>query len=45
MPLQCQMMFGQKVLPTSCKKVTAMGMISILAEFSIYIQMHQNLAP
>jgi hypothetical protein len=42
---QCWMMFVNKVLPVVHKKTTAVGIINILAEFSIHLQMYQSLTP
>jgi hypothetical protein len=36
------MMFGNKVLPAVHKKAIAVGIISILAEFSIHLPMYQS---
>jgi hypothetical protein len=42
---QCWMMSGNKVLPAVHKKAIAVGIIDILTEFSIHLQMYQSLTP
>ena len=40
---QCWMMFGNKVLPDVHKKAIAVGIMDILAAFSVQLQMYQSL--
>jgi len=42
---QCWMMSGNKVLPAVNKKAIAVGIIDILVEFSIHLQMYQSMTP
>jgi hypothetical protein len=41
---QCQMVFGNKFWPAVHKKGIAVGIIGILAEFNIHLQMYHSLA-